>query len=133
MDLKSADQFVKLGQSGAEPGRKQFIDPVDALQTENCQCVVVWEIPRLARLGSIYQRVFEHCEDTGTTVIITDGWVDEVRRDGTGRLIADISTTVAEKERRRLTKPIQAGIDHAQREASGLEPSPSFRPDDGHL
>ena len=26
----------------------------------------------LARLGSIYQRFFEHCEDASTTVAITD-------------------------------------------------------------
>ncbi len=74
----------------------------------------MWEISRLARLGSIYQRFFERCEDTGTTVAITDGWVSEVRLDGTGKLIADISAAVAEEERRRLIKRIEAGVTSAQ-------------------
>ena len=85
------DRFVDFGRSGADPGREQFTELVEAIGTGEYEYVIVWEISRLARLGSIYQRFFEECEDAGTTVAITDEWVDEVRPDGTGKLIADIS------------------------------------------
>jgi DNA invertase Pin-like site-specific DNA recombinase len=135
VDQSDVDQFVDLGQSGADPGREQFGELVDAIQSENYEYVVVWEISRLARLGSIYQRFFERCEDAGTTVAITDGWIEEVRPDGTGKLIADISAAVAEEERRRLTKRIEAGVSRAQREGKWLGNVPKgFRRDnDGYL
>jgi len=120
VDPSEVDHFVDLAQSGADPGREQFTELVEAIQSESYEYVVVWEISRLARLGSISQRFFEHCEDAGTTVAITDGWVEEVRPDGTGKLIADISAAVAEEERRRLTKRIESGVSRAQREGKWL-------------
>ena len=135
VDQSEVDQFVDLAQSGADPGREQFAELVEAIQSENYEYVVVWEISRLARLGSIYQRFFEHCEGAGTTVAITDGWIEEVRPDGTGKLIADISAAVAEEERRRLTKRVQTGINRAQREGKWLGKVPKgFRRDsEGYL
>ena len=135
VDQSDVDQYVDLGQSGADPSREQFGELVDAIESENYEYVVVWEISRLARLGSIYQRFFERCEDAGTTVAITDGWIEEVRPDGTGKLIADISAAVAEEERRRLTKRIEAGVSRAQREGKwlGNVPKGFRRDDDGYL
>ena len=135
VDPSEVDRFVDLGQSGADPGREQFAELVDAVQSGDYEYVVVWEISRLARLGSIYQRFFEHCENAGTTVAITDGWVEEIRPDGTGKLIADISAAVAEEERRRLTKRIESGVARAQREGKWLGRVPKgFRRDDnGYL
>ena len=97
--------------------------------------MVVWEISRLARLGSIYQQFFESCEDADTTVAITDGWVEEVRPDGTGKLIADISAAVAEEERRRLIKRVEAGVERAQDQGKwlGALPKGFKRDDDGYL
>lgn len=97
--------------------------------------VVIWEISRLARLGSTYQEFFEVAEESETVVAITDGWVDEVRPDGTGKLIADISAAVAEEERRRLIKRVQAGVDRARREGKWLGEVPVgfVRNDDGYL
>ncbi|WP_273838026.1 recombinase family protein [Halococcus sp. PRR34] len=86
------DRYADLGYSGSDPDREQFSELSDAIDTGEYEYVVVWEISWLARLGSIYQRFFERCEDAGTTVAITDGWISEVRPDGTGKLIADIST-----------------------------------------
>ena len=60
-DPSEIDHFVDLAQSGANPGREQFTELVEAIQSESYEYVVVWEISRLARLGSIYQRFFEHC------------------------------------------------------------------------
>lgn len=83
----------------------------------------MWEISRLARFSSIYQRFFEHYEDTRTTVAITDGWMDEVQPDGTVRLIADISAAIAQEEPAAASpsvfKPVS--IVHSVK-ASDLEP-----------
>lgn len=135
VDLSEIDQFVDLVQSGADPGREQFTELVEAIGTGEYEYVIVWEISRLARLGSIYQRFFEECEDAGTTVAVTDGWVEEVRPDGTGKLIADISAAVAEEERRRLIKRTQAGVDRAQTQGKwlGAVPKGFARDDDGYL
>lgn len=135
VDPSEVDRYVDLGESGADPGREQFTELVDAIQSENYEYVVVWEISRLARLGSIYQRFFEHCENAGTTVAITDGWIEEVRPDGTGKLIADISAAVAEEERRRLTKRIESGVARAQREGkwTGRVPKGFRHDDEGYL
>jgi DNA invertase Pin-like site-specific DNA recombinase len=134
-DQAEVDRFVDLGRSGADPGRKQFTELVETIGTGEYEYVIVWEISRLARLGSIYQRFFEECEDAGTTVAITDGWVEEVRPDGTGKLIADISAAVAEEERRRLIKRTQAGVERAQTQGKwlGNVPKGFARDDDGYL
>jgi DNA invertase Pin-like site-specific DNA recombinase len=135
VDQSEVNRFVDLGQSGADPGREQFTELVNAIETGEYEYVIVWEISRLARLGSIYQRFFEECEDAGTTVAITDGWVKEVRPDGTGKLIADISAAVAEEERRRLIQRTQAGVERAQSQGKwlGNVPKGFARDDDGYL
>lgn len=86
-------------------------------------------------LGSIYQQFVERCEDAGTTVAITDGWVEEVRPDGTGKLIAYIRAAVAEEERRRLIKRVEAGVARAQDQGKwlGNVPVGFERDDDGYL
>ena len=129
------DRYADLGHSGSDPGREQFAELIDAIETGQYEYVVVWEISRLARLGSIYQRFFERCEDAGTTVAITDGWVEEVRPDGTGKLIADISAAVAEEERRRLIKRVEAGVERAQDQGKwlGAVPKGFGRGEDGYL
>jgi DNA invertase Pin-like site-specific DNA recombinase len=132
---QDVDRYADLGHSGSDPGREQFRVLIDAIETGQYEYVIVWEISRLARLGSIYQRFFERCEDAGTTVVITDGWVEEVRPDGTGKLIADISAAVAEEERRRLIKRVEAGVDRAQDQGKwlGNVPIGFERDDDGYL
>ena len=129
------DRYADLGHSGSDPGREQFSTLIDAIETGQYEYVVVWEISRLARLGSIYQRFFECCEDARTTVAITDGWIEEVRPDGTGKLIADISAAVAEEERRRLIKRVEAGVERAQDQGKwlGALPKGFERDDDGYL
>ncbi|WP_435079987.1 recombinase family protein [Halococcus sp. AFM35] len=135
IDPDDVDQYADLGYSGSDPGREQFSELIDAIDTGEYEYVVVWEISRLARLGSIYQRFFECCEDAGTTVAITDGWISEVRPDGTGKLIADISAAVAEEERRRLIKRVEAGVASAQEQGkwTGRVPTGFRHDDDGYL
>jgi DNA invertase Pin-like site-specific DNA recombinase len=135
VEAQDVDHYTDLGHSGSDPGREQFRELIDAIETGQYNYVVVWEISRLARLGSIYQRFFETCEDAGTTVAITDGWVEEVHPDGTGKLIADISAAVAEEERRRLIKRVEAGVARAQDQGKwlGNVPKGFVRNDDGYL
>jgi DNA invertase Pin-like site-specific DNA recombinase len=135
VESHEVDRYADLGHSGSDPGREQFSALIDAIDAGQYEYVVVWEISRLARLGSIYQQFFERCEDAGTTVVITDGWVEEVRPDGTGKLIADISAAVAEEERRRLIKRVEAGVARAQDQGKwlGAVPAGFERDADGYL
>ncbi|WP_233737798.1 hypothetical protein [Halocatena pleomorpha] len=71
--------------------------------------------------------LFGTCEDAGTIVAITDGWVEEVRPDGTRKLIADISVAVAEEERRRLIKRLRLARRELRIRASGLVLSAGLR------
>ncbi len=121
-DIDSAElnRYVDLAESGSEPGREQFRDLIKNMRTGKYDYIVIWEVSRLARLGSTYQEFFEVAEESDTVVAITDGWVDEVRPDGTGKLIADISAAVAEDERRRLIKRINSGVKRARKEGKWL-------------
>jgi DNA invertase Pin-like site-specific DNA recombinase len=135
IDPNEVDRYADLGHSGSDPGREQFTDLIDAIDTGQYEYVVVWEISRLARLGSISQQFFERCEDAGTSVAITDGWISEVHPDGTGKLIADISAAVAEEERRRTIKRVEAGVARAQEQGkwTGRVPTGFHHDDDGYL
>ncbi|EMA69028.1 Resolvase domain-containing protein [Halorubrum aidingense JCM 13560] len=129
------DWYVDLAQSGSDPGREQFRELTDAIDAGEYDRVIVWEISRLARLGSIYQKFFETAADNETIVNITNGWSDTVRPDGTGKLIADISAAVAEEERRKLISRVNSGIKRARKEGKWLGEVPvGFeRTDEGYL
>ncbi|WP_256686125.1 recombinase family protein [Halococcus qingdaonensis] len=55
-DPNDVDRYADLGYSGSDPGREQFSELIDTIDAGEYEYVVVWEISRLARLGSIYQR-----------------------------------------------------------------------------
>lgn len=133
IDADSIQWYVDLGQSGSDPGREQFRDLIGSIS--DYDRVIIWEISRLARLGSIYQEFFETAGDAGTVINITNGWTDTVRPDGTGKLIADISAAVAEEERRKLISRVESGIDRARSEGKWLGEVPvGFeRTSDGYL
>lgn len=120
IDEDDIEWFVDLAQSGSDPGREQFRELVDNVATGEHDRVIVWEISRLARLGSIYQEFFETASDASCIVNITNGWTDTVRPDGTGKLIADISAAVAEEERRKLISRVESGVKRARREGKWL-------------
>lgn len=120
IDSSNIDWYVDLAQSGSNPGRDQFVELTDAIDDDEYDRVIVWEISRLARLGSIYQEFFETAADNGTIVNITNGWTDTVEPDGTGKLIADISAAVAEEERRKLISRVNSGVKRARKEGKWL-------------
>ena len=130
-----ADWYADLGQSGASDDREQFTELLEALEAGEYTHVVCWEISRLSRKGATLQRFFNLCEDTETTVVITDGTVEKVTPDGTGRFVADIIGMVYQQERRTLIRRIEAGQRRAQCEGKWLGQVPvGFKRDnEGYL
>ena len=128
-------EYADYAKSGNDPGREQFQTLINDVDSGEYDRVIVWEISRLARLGSTYQRFFETAADAGVIINITNGWTDTVKPDGTGKLIADISAAVAEEERRKLIKRVESGIQRAKKEGKWLGEVPvGFgRTGDGYL
>ncbi|MDG5821619.1 recombinase family protein [Natronococcus sp. A-GB7] len=135
IDLADVDRYVDLGQSGASDDREQFTELLEAIEAGEYTHIICWEISRLSRKGATLQRFFDVCEDTETTVVITDGSVEKVTPDGTGRFVADIIGMVYQQERRTLIRRIEAGQRRAQRQGKWLGQVPAgFRRDDeGYL
>lgn len=119
LDWDDVDQYVDTG-SGADDDREQFQALLEELRAGRLEYVVVWEISRLSRRGATLQEFFDIAEDQSTTIVITDGAVDAVRPDGTGRFVADIIGMVYQQERRQLIRRIQSGVDRARREGKWL-------------
>lgn len=86
-------------------------------------------------MSETLQRFLNACEDTGTTIWITDGAVGKIEPDGTGRLVADIVSSVYQNERRQLIRRVQAGVERARREGKwlGRVPAGFERTDDGRI
>jgi DNA invertase Pin-like site-specific DNA recombinase len=121
--------------SGANDDREQFQELLSRIKNEEFDRVVTWEISRISRRGATLQEFFDACEQTDTTVIITDGAISRVDPDGTNRFVADVIGMVYQQERRQLIRRIESGIDRAQREGKwlGQVPAGFIRDDDGYL
>lgn len=134
-DGADVEAYVDLGQSGADDTREQFGQLMDAIETGRYSHVVCWEISRLSRRGATLQEFFDTCEDTETTVVITDGAVEKVTPDGTGRFVADVIGMVYQQERRQMIRRIEAGQRRAQREGKwlGQVPAGFTRDGEGYL
>lgn len=134
-DPATIDEFADYAESGTDPGREQFVELIDAIRNDDYDRVIVWEISRLARLGSTYQEFFEAAGDHDTVVNITNGWTDTVLPDGSGKLIADISAAVAEEERRKLISRVESGVKRARKQGKWLGEVPTGfeRNDQGYL
>lgn len=134
LSYADCDQYVDYAKSGSDPGREDFEALVDAINNDRYDVVVVWELSRLARLGTIYSRFLEQAADNDTTIAITDDIVDEVKPDGSGKLMADIAAAIYEEERRRLIRRIEAGREAAIRNGVySWRPPAGFRVRDGTL
>jgi len=133
-DWSDVDEYADTG-SGADDDRDDFQELFDELRGGTYDTVVCWEISRLSRRGATLQEFFDTAEDTDTTIIITDGAVEKVSPDGTGRFVADVIGMVYQQERRQLIRRIESGIDRAQREGKwlGQVPAGFVRDDDGYL
>jgi DNA invertase Pin-like site-specific DNA recombinase len=134
-DINDLEWYVDLDESGYYEDRSQFQALVDDLRAGELSHVVCWEISRLSRRGATLQELFDLCEEQDVVVAITDGAVDEVRPDGTGRFVADIIGMVYQQERRQLVRRVQAGVERAQREGKwvGQVPAGFERDGEGYL
>lgn len=128
------EQYADIG-SGADDDREDFQRLVAELEVGAYDTIVCWEISRLSRRGSTLQEWFDAAEATDTTIVITDGAVEQVTPDGQGRFVADIIGMVYQQERRQLIRRIESGIDRAQRQGKwlGQVPAGFRRDDDGYL
>ncbi|ELZ47880.1 resolvase-like protein [Halorubrum coriense DSM 10284] len=135
IDTSQIDRYADYAKSGTDVGREQFRALIDAVEREEYDRVITWEISRLSRLGSTYQEFFEAAADAGVVVNVTNGWTDTIRPDGTGKLIADISAAVAEEERRKLISRVNSGIKRARKQGKWLGETPGGfeRNDQGYL
>jgi DNA invertase Pin-like site-specific DNA recombinase len=133
-DWADVEQFADTG-SGADDSREDFQRLLDELAADSFDTVVCWEISRLSRRGATLQEFFDTAEDVDTTVVITDGAVEKVKPDGTGRFVADVIGMVYQQERRQLIRRIESGIDRAHREGKwlGQVPAGFVRDSDGYL
>lgn len=134
-DLQAGDVDAYEEQaSGASANRDQFQALVDAIDANEYDDVVVWEISRIARKGFLAQRFFDAAEDSDTTIHVTNGSVRKVEPDGHGRLVADIIAAVAAEERRSLIRRTKAGIKRARNQGKWVGQVPAgFITVDGYL
>lgn len=120
--------------SGASADRDEFQTLIDAIEGDEYDDVVVWEISRIARKGFLAQRFFDAAEDSDTTIHVTNGSVRKVEPDGHGRLVADIIAAVAAEERRSLIRRTEAGIQRARDQGKWVGQVPAgFITIDGYL
>lgn len=120
--------------SGASDAREDFTRLVEATENGEHTDIVVWEISRIARKGTLAQRFFDSCEDAGVTIHVTNGSVRKIEPDGTGRLVADIIASVAAEERRRLISRTESGQRKARKQGKWTtRPPVGFQVDDGYL
>lgn len=133
IDLSDVEIYSDTG-SGASESREDFTRLVEAIEDGKHTDVVVWEISRIARKGSIAQRFFDSAEDAGVTIHITNGSVRTIEADGTGRLVADIISSVAAEERRRLISRTESGQRRARKNGKWTTRPPiGFGINDGYL
>lgn len=128
------EQYVDI-ESGSNDEREQFNALLDEIRNDEFDHVIVWEISRISRRGATLQEFFDACEEHGVTIHITDGAVEKVKPDGTGRFVADIVGMVYQQERRQLIRRVKAGVRRAKNQGKwvGNVPAGFRRNDEGYL
>jgi DNA invertase Pin-like site-specific DNA recombinase len=128
------EQFVDI-ESGSTDEREQFVQLLEGIRNDEFDHIIVWEISRISRHGATLQEFFDDCEEHGVTIHITDGAVEKIKPDGTGRFVADIVGMVYQQERRQLIRRVEAGVRRAKDKGKWLGRVPAgFRRDEnGYL
>ncbi|MBX0325893.1 recombinase family protein [Halomicroarcula sp. F13] len=128
------EQYVDI-ESGSNDEREQFNALLNAIRNDEFDHIIVWEISRISRRGATLQEFFDACEEHGVTIHITDGAVEKVKPDGTGRFVADIVGMVYQQERRQLIRRVKAGVKRAKDQGKwvGNVPAGFRRNDEGYL
>ncbi len=135
IDSDKIVEHVDLDQSGSNREREAYLELLKRIKNGEVDHVVVWEISRIGRRGSIVQEFFDACEDNGVTVHITNGKVDKIKPDGTNRFVADVVGMVYTEERRQIIRRTKSGLRRARREGKwlGQVPTGFVRSDNGYL
>ncbi len=135
VDFSDVEKYVDYAQSGSSDTRKEFLNIIEDIEAGKIENVVVWEISRVARRGSLSQRFFDSCEDAEVTIYIVNGAIERIKPDGTNRLVADIIAAVYAEERRTLIRRTRSGIKRARKEGkwTGQVPKGFYRDDEGYL
>ncbi len=135
IDPSNVTEHVDLDVSGSERDRDGYLNLLQGIKSGDVDHVVVWEISRIGRRGSIIQEFFDACEDNDTTVHITNGKVERIKPDGTNRFVADVVGMVYTEERRQLIRRTKSGLRRARRQGKwlGQVPTGFVRSDDGYL
>ncbi|MDS0473516.1 recombinase family protein [Natrinema sp. 1APR25-10V2] len=135
IDTTETAEYVDLDVSGSTRDREDYLNLLDCIRDRELDHVVVWEISRIGRRGSIIQEFFDACEDNEVTVHITNGKVDKIKPDGTNRFVADVVGMVYTEERRQIIRRTKSGLRRARREGKWLGQTPTgfSRSDEGYL
>ncbi|WP_394743065.1 recombinase family protein [Natronococcus roseus] len=135
IDPSTVTEHVDLDVSGSERDREGYLNLLEGIKSGEVDHVVVWEISRIGRRGSIIQEFFDACEDNDTTVHITNGKVERIKPDGTNRFVADIVGMVYTEERRQLIRRTESGLRRARKDGKwlGQVPKGFTRSDEGYL
>lgn len=128
------EQFVDI-ESGSSNDRDQFNELLDRIRNDEFDHIIVWEISRISRDGATLQQFFDACAEHGTVIHITDGAVEKIKPDGTGRFVADIIGMVYQQERRTLIRRVKSGVKKAKDQGKwiGNVPAGFRRDEDGYL
>ncbi|GAB7090987.1 hypothetical protein JCM18237_12580 [Halorubrum luteum] len=134
LELADTEMYVDIG-SGVSDAREQFQSLMDDIEAGEYETVICWEISRISRSGETLQRFFNLCEETDTTIVITDGAVERITPDGQNRFVADIIGMVYQQEHRTLVRRTKAGVKRARDEGKwlGTPPAGFKRNDEGYL
>jgi DNA invertase Pin-like site-specific DNA recombinase len=135
IDATEATEYVDLDKSGSTRDREEYLELLERIKSGDVDHVVIWEISRIGRRGSIIQEFFDACEDNDVTVHITNGKVDKIKPDGTNRFVADVVGMVYTEERRQIIRRTKSGLRRARREGKwlGQVPTGFVRTDRGFL
>jgi DNA invertase Pin-like site-specific DNA recombinase len=96
--------------SGAKADREEFLALQDAIEADEYDALVIWELSRLAREPEIAEPFFGSCERHGVDIFITDGMLPGIPSDyGLIRAFASFGVHMARQERERLISRTKSG------------------------
>jgi DNA invertase Pin-like site-specific DNA recombinase len=123
-------------ESGSSATREQFLELQEAIERDEYDALVIWELSRLAREPEIAEPFFASCERHGVDIYITDGMLPGIPSEyGLIRAFASFGVHMARQERERLISRTRSGQRRAREEGKWLGEVPVgfHRSDDGYL
>lgn len=129
-------EYADIDKSGSDPGREQFLDLKQAVEDDEYDAVVMYEISRLARRHYLSVEFVHQAVETETDIILVNDIVDTITHDDkSSQLVAHFASAIAEHERDMLIQRVKSGIRRAKRQGkwTGQPPMGFQVSDDGYL